>query len=91
MSDSGWATYAVLGVLAAGAPLAGCTGAEERAEERADVGYSDGYAAGYNTACEIRATLIEGDFKNEHYARAYADGQSAGIAACNADRAKARD
>jgi hypothetical protein len=27
-----------------------------------DRGYSDGYATGYNTTCEIRATLISGDW-----------------------------
>ena len=62
--------------------LAACS----NAEERADVGYDDGYAVGYNTACEIRATLVHGDFKNEHYATAYARGQSDGIMACQADR-----
>jgi hypothetical protein len=51
-----------------------------------DRGYSDGYAVGYNTACEIRATMIEGDWGNSHYARGYADGQSDGTIACNADR-----
>ena len=56
-------------------------------DERTDVGYSDGYAVGYNTACEIRATLIDGDFENKHYAAAYASGQTDGIIACNADRA----
>jgi hypothetical protein len=55
-------------------------------EERYDVGYDDGYAVGYNTACRIRATLIEGDFDNTDYARGYAEGQSAGIVACNKDR-----
>lgn len=62
--------------------LAACS----NAEERTDVGYDDGYAVGYNTACEIRATLIDGDFANEHYAAAYARGQSDGIVACQADR-----
>lgn len=62
--------------------LAGCS----KAEERADVGYDDGYAVGYNTACEIRATLVNGDFENKHYAAAYARGQSDGIVACQADR-----
>jgi hypothetical protein len=65
--------------------LAGC----DDPEERYDVGYDDGYAVGYNTACEIRATLIEGDFDNSDYASGYAAGQTDGIAACNADR-KAR-
>lgn len=66
--------------------VAGC----EDADERYDVGYDDGYAVGYNTACEIRATLIEGDFDNADYAKGYADGQIDGIAACNADKKAGR-
>ena len=62
--------------------LAACS----NAEEHADVGYDDGYAVGYNTACEIRATLIDGEFENKHYAAAFARGQSDGIVACQADR-----
>ncbi len=46
-------------------------------KERYDVGYSDGYAVGYNTTCQIRATLVYGDFDNADYARGYADGQTA--------------
>lgn len=59
-------------------------------EEKKDAGYSDGYAVGYNTACEIRATLINGDFDNASYAAAYANGQTDGIVACNADKAAGR-
>lgn len=73
------AAVGFLGALA----LAGC----EKAAERRDVGYSDGYAVGYNTACEIRATLVDGDFDNPDYAKAYAAGQTDGTVACNADRA----
>lgn len=58
--------------------------------ERYDAGYSDGFAVGYNTACEIRATLVEGDFGNADYARGYADGQTAGTMACNDDRRRGR-
>lgn len=65
-------------------------GCGSNAEERYDVGYSDGYAVGYNTACDIRATLIEGDWKSEHYARGYADGGTAGTIACNEDRRRSR-
>lgn len=68
--------------------LSGCG---SQSEERYDLGYSDGYAVGYNTACEIRATLIEGDWKNEHYSRGYADGQTAGTIACNEDRRRGRN
>lgn len=66
--------------------LAAC----DDAEERYDVGYDDGYAVGYNTACEIRTTLIEGDFDSADYARGYANGQADGIAGCNADRQAGR-
>jgi hypothetical protein len=54
--------------------------------DQADVGYDDGYAVGYNTACEIRTTLISGNFENVEYASAYARGQTDGIIACNEDR-----
>ncbi len=54
-----------------------------------DSGRNDGYAVGYNTACEIRATMIEGDWDSAEYARGYAAGVTAGIQACNAER-KAR-
>lgn len=80
----------LLVVCFVGPALPACTSREQRADERADVGYTDGYAVGYNTACQIRATLIEGDFKNEDYSRAYANGQTDGISACNADRAAGR-
>lgn len=50
--------------------LAGC----ENADERYDVGFDDGYAVGYNTTCEIRATLIDGDWDSENYKAGYADG-----------------
>jgi len=46
-------------------------------------GLSDGYAVGYNTTCKIRATLIAGVWDNAHYSRGYADGNAAGVAACN--------
>ena len=36
-------------------------------DERLDVGYSDGYAVGFNTTCIIRATLVEGDWKNKDW------------------------
>lgn len=63
--------------------LAACGGVDEDAY---DSGYSDGYAVGYNTTCEIRATIIEGDWSNEDYSRGYADGQTDGTIACNADK-----
>jgi len=76
-ADGTWVAAAIISVA-----LMGCADRDERA----DVGYDDGYAVGYNTACQIRATLVEGDFKNEAYAEAYARGQSDGIVACQADR-----
>lgn len=51
-----------------------------------DVGYKDGYAVGYNTACEIRSTMVNGDWHHREYSRGYADGVTAGIIACNNDR-----
>lgn len=68
--------------------LSSCGEIGKNADERYDVGYSDGYAVGYNTACEIRATLIEGDWKDEDYSRGYAAGHTDGVIACNDDRKK---
>ena len=51
-----------------------------------DRGYDDGYAVGYNTTCQIRATLIAGDWDNANYSRGYADGNTAGTIACNASK-----
>lgn len=64
--------------------ISACKG--ESAEERLDAGYSDGYAVGYNTECEIRATLIEGDFDNADYSRGYYAGLADGAAACRRDK-----
>lgn len=69
--------------LVAALALLGC-GADK--EERYDAGYSDGYAVGFNTACEIRATMIAGDWDSAEYSRGYADGQSAGTIDCNNSR-----
>ena len=55
-------------------------------DERYDVGYDDGYAVGYNSTCEIRTTLIEGDFDNSHYQRGYDDGYRAGSEDCRRSR-----
>ena len=51
-------------------------------EERYRAGYSDGYATGYNTACKIRATMVEGDWGNPDYNRGYGIGERAGRADC---------
>lgn len=52
------------------------------ADEKYDVGYDDGYAAGYNTTCDIRATMVEGDFENEEYSTGYKDGYADGEREC---------
>ena len=61
------------------------------ADERYDVGYGDGYATGYNTTCDIRVTLIEGDFNDSDYQRGYVEGYGAGAEACHVERAANRD
>lgn len=55
-------------------------------EEDYDSGYSDGYAEGYNTQCQIRSTLVAGDWDNADYSRGYNDGRNDGVNACQADR-----
>lgn len=59
--------------------LSGCW---ENEDERYDAGYDDGYAEGYNTTCNIRATLVEGDWSSEAYSRGYNDGRLDGASAC---------
>jgi hypothetical protein len=44
------------------------------AEPGYDAGYSDGYAATYNTACNIRGTMIHGNWNSAQYSNGYADG-----------------
>jgi hypothetical protein len=51
-------------------------------EDKFDVGYDDGYAAGYNTTCEIRATMVEGDWDNQSYSRGYKKGYETGSQDC---------
>ena len=70
-------------VIILGLALSACEGVDEEAYDR---GYDDGYAVGYNTTCEIRATMIEGDWADEDYSRGYAEGQTDGTIACNADK-----
>ena len=45
-------------------------------------GEGDGYAAGYNTTCNIRATLVKGDWDNKDYSEGYRDGYAAGAFDC---------
>jgi hypothetical protein len=74
-------------ILAIGLAVSACGGLTDGVDEDAyDRGYNDGYAVGYNTTCEIRATLVEGDWSNEDYSRGYAEGPTAGTIACNADK-----
>ena len=51
-----------------------------------DQGYDDGYAAGYNTTCDIRATLIEGDWDDEDYSKGYRAGYEDGAQDCRESR-----
>lgn len=61
------------------------SGCEDK-EAAYDSGYGDGYAVGYNTTCQIRRTLIEGNWSSESYSKGYEAGMVAGINACNARR-----
>jgi len=63
--------------------LVGCG---ESADSRYDTGYDDGYAEGYNTTCQIRATLVEGDWNDEDYSRGYNVGRNDGAAECLAKK-----
>ena len=58
----------------------------ESADSRYDSGYSDGYAEGFNTECEIRATLVEGDWDDKNYSSGYQNGRAAGVAACRVSK-----
>ena len=62
--------------------LSGCSDADERY----DVGYDDGYAEGYNTTCQIRATMVEGDWEDENYSQGYMHGRNDGARDCLASR-----
>ena len=59
--------------------LAGCGPSKQ---ERWDAGYDDGFASGYNTTCEIRATMIEGDWKDADYSSGYREGYADGATEC---------
>ena len=62
--------------------MVGC----ESADSRYDYGYDDGYAAGYNTTCNIRATMVKGDWDDEHYSRGYRNGYADGSLSCKTER-----
>lgn len=72
----------ILVFLSFSSSMIGCA----NSEASYDSGYSDGYAVGYNTTCQIRATMIEGNWDSAEYSRGYADGQTAGTIACNNER-----
>ena len=69
--------------------LAACSGAESR-DSAYDRGYSDGYAVGYNTTCEIRATMIAGDWDTNGYKPGYDAGYAAGAEQCRIDEPRFR-
>lgn len=56
------------------------------ADSRYDAGYDDGFAAGYNTTCEIRATMIAGDWDDKNYSKGYGDGYEDGAIECKNKR-----
>lgn len=64
--------------------LASCSRGESF-ESAYDRGYSDGYATGYNTTCEIRATMISGDWDTDGYKPGYDGGYAAGTEQCKID------
>jgi hypothetical protein len=64
------------------AALVGC----DQFRDKSDIGYSDGYAVGYNTTCEIRATLVEGDWRNKSYSQGYDRGYIDGANACRTSK-----
>ena len=59
--------------------LIGCGESSDSAYNR---GYDDGYAVGYNSTCNIRSTMVSGDWDNKHYSKGYADGTIDGSRAC---------
>ena len=62
--------------------LFGCEGSDSAYNR----GYGDGYASGYNTTCNIRATLVHGEWDNTNYKAGYDSGYSVGAANCRAER-----
>lgn len=54
----------------------------ESSDSAYDRGYDDGYAVGYNSTCNIRSTMVAGDWDNKHYSEGYADGSIDGSRAC---------
>ena len=50
-----------------------------------DEGYDDGYASGYNTTCQIRDTMIHGDWDNKNYSKGFQAGKRDGSNQCLTD------
>lgn len=69
--------------------LAACSSGESY-DSAYDRGYSDGYAVGYNTTCEIRATMISGDWETQGYRPGYDSGYQAGATQCKIEKPKYR-
>jgi hypothetical protein len=64
--------------------LAACSWGETH-DGAYDRGYSDGYAVGYNTTCEIRATMITGDWDTKGCKSGYDAGYLSGAEQCRID------
>lgn len=62
------------------------TACDKKSKLGYDEGRSDGYAVGYNTTCQIRTTLIAGEWDNEEYSRGYRDGYAVGALDCTNSR-----
>lgn len=69
--------------------LVSCSSGETY-ESAYDRGYSDGYAVGYNTTCEIRATMISGDWDTKGYKLGYDFGYLSGAEQCRMDEPEFR-
>ena len=67
-----------------------CSDSSFELKDKYDSGYGDGYAVGYNSTCNIRTTLIDGDWSSESYTRGYNDGKYDGSVDCNVDRKNGR-
>jgi flagellar biosynthesis/type III secretory pathway protein FliH len=66
------------------------TGCGPSSDDRYQSGFSDGYAEGYNTTLQIRATLVEGDWKDKNYSKGYQDGRADGVRAALEARKKSQ-
>jgi len=69
--------------------IASCSSGETY-DSAYDRGFSDGYAVGYSTTCEIRATMISGDWDTEGYKAGYDAGYYSGADQCRIDEPEFR-